>query len=303
MLSIAVVLLYTGLALAHSTKILLTNDDGWAVAMIRTQNTALLNAGYDVVLSSPAQDESGTGSSTATPTVLNVTCEFDTCPIGAPPEGFNASDPRLNYVNSFPVNAVSYGIQTLAPKFFRRSPDFVVSGPNVGDNLGTSTVDESGTVGAACAASLLGVPSTAFSASGLSHVSYTDLANNDTDTINAEVAAALTVEFVDALLAHGKPYLPHGISINVNYPTPSLTSCASPSDFSFILTRIAPNANVTDVETCGTDHLPGEVEVVATPGCFASVSVMNATTKADVDAATQAFVLRRLTGFLSCLPS
>jgi len=208
----------------------------------------------------------------------------------------------LNYVNSFPVDAVSYGIRTLAPKFFGRAPDFVVSGPNVGTNLGTTIVGISGTVGAACEAALLGVPSAAFSGGGLSHVSYTDLSNNNTNTFSAKIFANLTVEFVDAFLADGKPYLPPGVTLNVNYPTLTSSSCTSPSDFTFILTRISPDASVTDVKICGTDHLPGETEVVGTQGCFASVSVMNATTKADVDATTQAFVLNRLTGFLSCLP-
>jgi 5'/3'-nucleotidase SurE len=289
----------------ESRNIILTNDDGWAVAMIRQQNTALLEARYNVVLSAPSENKSGTGSSTAPPTILTEECEFDTCPIGSPPEGFNASDPRLNYVNSFPVDAVAYGIQTLAPKFFGRSPDFVVSGPNVGNNLGQSTVDISGTVGAACEAALLGIPSTAFSVAGLSQVAYTDLSNNDTDTMIADIASQLTVKYVNALLADHdkKPILPPGISVNVNYPGPTNTTCTSPDDFSFILTRIAPNASVTDVKTCGTDHLPGEVDVVAMEGCFASVSVMNATSKTDVDAATQAVVLKRLKHFLSCLPT
>lgn len=30
------------------------------------------------------------------------------------------------------VDAVRFGIQTLAPQFFGSAPDFVVSGPNVG---------------------------------------------------------------------------------------------------------------------------------------------------------------------------
>ncbi|KAJ3965713.1 hypothetical protein EV361DRAFT_938012 [Lentinula raphanica] len=52
------------------------------------------------------------------------------------------------------------------------------------------------------------------------------------------------------------------------------------------------------------EHLPGKSAVVATSVCFASVSVMNATNKADVDAAIQSFVLNRMGGFLSCpLPS
>lgn len=35
-------------AVRRGTKIVLTNDDGWAVAQIRAQNDALIAAGYDV---------------------------------------------------------------------------------------------------------------------------------------------------------------------------------------------------------------------------------------------------------------
>ena len=111
--SVAALLL--SISLVQSTNIILTNDDGWAVAMIRQQYAALIDAGYDVstkillkvrfsynlaqvVLASPAENESGTSSMTATPTVLNITCEFDTCPIGSPPEGFNASE-RTYYIS------------------------------------------------------------------------------------------------------------------------------------------------------------------------------------------------------------
>ena len=58
-----------------------------------------------------------------------------------------------------------------------------------------------------------------------------------------------------------------------------------------------------DVETCGSDRLPTDESVIEkSGGCFASVSVMNAMTKGNVDAATQAVVLKRLEGFLTCLP-
>ncbi|EIN05795.1 hypothetical protein PUNSTDRAFT_46640 [Punctularia strigosozonata HHB-11173 SS5] len=89
-----------------------------------------------VVLSAPAENESGTGSSSATPTVVTNGCEFSSCPAGSPPEGFNASDTRLNYVNSFPVDAVRFGIQTLSLELFGSKPDFVFSGPNVGSRKG-----------------------------------------------------------------------------------------------------------------------------------------------------------------------
>lgn len=95
----------------QGSNIVLTNDDGWAVALVRAQNDALKAAGHNVgvnllyrchhkrleqvVLSCPAENKSGTGSSSAPATVLASTCEFDTCPKGSPAEGFNASDREL----------------------------------------------------------------------------------------------------------------------------------------------------------------------------------------------------------------
>ena len=113
--------LFSTLAATRAQNIVLTNDDGWAVAQIRAQFDALEAAGhnvrvsncrlligvlpvsssfhlyrahneYQVILSAPAQDQSGTGSSSATPTPLTEPCEFNSCPIGSPAEGFNASD-------------------------------------------------------------------------------------------------------------------------------------------------------------------------------------------------------------------
>ncbi|KAJ7145810.1 sure-like protein [Mycena epipterygia] len=299
----AIILLSLACAVSaqNGTKIVLTNDDGWAVALVRAQNDALKAAGYNVALSCPAINESGTGSSTKTPTVLTSPCEFNTCPTGSPAEGFNASDTRLNYVNAFPVDSARFGIQTLAPKFFNGTkPDFVVSGPNVGNNLG-STVLISGTVGAAAEAALEGIPSAAFSAATGDQVSYTTLTTSPTSTDSkaALIYSALSVKLLDVLLASSAPILPPGIVLNVNYP--ATTNCASAAAFKFVLTRINSNSGATDVETCGTTHLPTESSVVAKSGCFVSVSVFNASTKGDVNAATQGVVLSKLASLpLAC---
>ncbi|KAJ7041160.1 sure-like protein [Mycena alexandri] len=299
--SAAILFVLASFGLAQTTKnLVLTNDDGWAVAQIRAQNDALNAAGYNVVLSCPAVDKSGTGSSTATPTVLKTPCEFNTCPTGSPATGFNASDTRLNYVNAFPVDAARFGIETLAPKFFSGSkPDFVVSGPNVGNNLG-STVLISGTVGAASEAALEGIPSAAFSAATASQVSYTTLTSSPTsaDSKATVIYSSLSVQLLNVLLASSTPILPAGISLNVNYP--STSSCTSASAFKFVLTRINSDPGATDVETCGTTHLPTESSVIAKSGCFATVSVFNASTKGDVNAATQGIVLAKLTSILTC---
>lgn len=49
------------LVTANAARIVQSNDDGWAVKNIRVFNDALVAAGNDVVLSAPADNESGTG--------------------------------------------------------------------------------------------------------------------------------------------------------------------------------------------------------------------------------------------------
>ncbi|KAI5122404.1 hypothetical protein M0805_002955 [Coniferiporia weirii] len=265
------------------------------------------NAGFNVVLSAPAENESGTGLSDAPATPLgSAGCEFSSCPPDAPATGSDPNDARLNYVNSFHVTSVRFGIQTAAPPFFDGTgPDFVVSGPNVGTNLGPG-ITGSGTVGAACEAAKEGFPSVALSGAGGSQVSFTTLNTSSASTTTAEVFAALGTTFTQALLAAPfsatSPILPPNITLNVNYPE-ATGDCTDPTAFSFVLTRLAPATDTTpsDVSTCGTDRLPTENSIVALSGCFASVSAINATTtKTDVDASTQGFVLNRLSTFLTC---
>ena len=47
--------------LVEGTNVVLSNDDGWAEINIREFYYALTNAGDSVVLSAPAENESGTG--------------------------------------------------------------------------------------------------------------------------------------------------------------------------------------------------------------------------------------------------
>ena len=48
--------------LVQSTNVVLSNDDGWAEINIRAFYSSLTAAGDSVVLSAPAENESGTGS-------------------------------------------------------------------------------------------------------------------------------------------------------------------------------------------------------------------------------------------------
>ena len=47
---------------ALSTNIVLSNDDGWAEINIRTIYDSLAAVGYSVVLSAPAENQSGKGA-------------------------------------------------------------------------------------------------------------------------------------------------------------------------------------------------------------------------------------------------
>ena len=141
-------------ALAKSSlaiNIISSNDDGWAEVNIRSFFDSLSDAGHSVVVSAPAENQSGKGllifhsclvllwlinynwtcSSQGTPTTLDEPCEFNSCPAGSPAVGHNESEPRLNYVNSYPATAMKYGINSIGPKFFDGPPDLAVAGPNV----------------------------------------------------------------------------------------------------------------------------------------------------------------------------
>lgn len=93
------------------------------------------------------------------------------------------------------------------------------------------------------------------------------------------------------------PVLPNGTVLNVNYP--SIDDCIEESDYHRMCSRNHWNPFADDVETCKSTYLLYEASVVQSGGCYASVSVLGASTKPDVDQGVQAEVLAKLT--LSCL--
>lgn len=120
------------LPLASAINIVLSNDDGWAEKNIRVLYDALTSAGEDVVISAPADNKSGSSSLDLPPTVVLTGCEFDSCPPGSPAYGFNSSMPQFNYVNSYPVTAMKYGLSNLSQSYFGGEADLAVAGFNVG---------------------------------------------------------------------------------------------------------------------------------------------------------------------------
>ena len=155
-------------------------------------------------------------------------------------------------------------------------------------------------MGAATEAAKEGIPAIAFSGSTGTQTAYT--ATPDT---YVNVYTDLSTNVTQKLVASGKPYLPSNIWLNVNYPAVSSSSCSSPTQFKFVLSRInsAASGAAPDVSTCGKSRLPTESSVVGTAGCYASISVGVATSKGDAGAAQQAVVKQKLASLLSCLPS
>ncbi|KAF2668020.1 acid phosphatase precursor [Microthyrium microscopicum] len=281
-------------ALSSAVSIVLSNDDGWAEKNIRVFYDALVASGQNVLISAPAIDRSGTGSTDATPVQLGSSgCEFSSCPGGAPAIGNNASEPRLNYVNAYPVTAMRYGIQNLSQTILGGPPDLAVSGFNVGGNAG-GTVLISGTVGAASEAAKEGVPAIAFSGATGSQVGW----QTTTETYQ-KVYADLSSNVTNTLIKAGKPYLPDGIWLNVNYPSVSDKTCSSASSFVFVLSRINSGSG-NDVKTCGSTTLPSESQVIKA-GCYASISVAYAANKTDASIDSQKFVVDKLGSYLGCL--
>lgn len=302
------------LPLVQAISIISSNDDGWAEINIRALFKSLTSAGHSVVLSGPAHDGSGTGTSARqtrartptdltppgsldrSPSTLILPCEFDSCPAGSPACGHNDSEPRLNYVNAHPLTSMRIGISQFAPKFFQGAPELAVAGPNVGSNLGLE-IPFSGTAGAATyAAHDAGIPAIAFSGKTGSATAW------DAATPHyGEVYAELATRFTNRLVASGTPYLPQDVWLNVNFPSVSDSSCTSPDDFHFVLSRLHFTLADDDVETCGSTRLPTETHVIESSGCYASVSVGMADDKKDANATTQKVVLDKLGSFLTCL--
>jgi len=289
---------------ASALRIIQSNDDGWAELYARSFHDALIMSGHDAVLSAPAENKSGTGSTDIEPSPRTTPCQYNSCAPSSPaaPIGTNLTSPRLNWVNSFPVTAMRYGISTLGPQLWSGSPpDLAVAGPNVGSNLYLQ-VHFSGTVGAAVyAAKEAKIPAIAFSGASGGNLAW------DTHPVplRSSLYAELATKLVNELTKGGKPYLPEDIWLNVNFPEVT-EHCSNVEDFMWILTRI--NFGVfskPDVEICGRDRLPTETEVVLAKknvGCFVSVSVGDALDKSTADRERQAVVARRLGGLLGCLP-
>jgi 5'-nucleotidase len=172
-------------------RILLTNDDGWNAAGITAVYDALVTAGHDVTIVAPLTNQSGVGG--------RIT--FGSSPLEV------VLQAEHNYsVAGSPADSVEVGLSVV---FTNTPPDLVISGTNIGQNVGAATV-HSGTVGAAVTALNDGVPAIAVS----TEINFATNAGPFAET------GAFVVKLVTALQkqAKGGPLLPKAVGLNVNYP-------------------------------------------------------------------------------------
>ena len=203
-------------------------------------------------------------------------------------------------MNSYPVTALKYGLYQYGPKFFQGAkPDLVVTGPNLGSNIGLLNLF-SGTSGAATyAVTNASIPAISFSGGDITKNAWNH--STQSSSIYGELGTKLTNKLISA----GKPYLPNNTFLNVNFPPLNNATCPTADSFSFILTRInAPVPSTPpDIEICDASRrLPNEFDVVlkGTIGCFVSVSVGYADTKMDATINEQTQVYQKLDGLLTC---
>lgn len=128
-------------------KILVTNDDGFDSDGIDAIVEALrAQPNVEITVVAPATNQSGKGG-TVTGGTLTAT------------DGKTKSGYPVKAVVGTPADAIVWAIDQKGISF---TPDFVVSGINAGQNMG-SVIDLSGTVGAARAATQRGIPAIAAS--------------------------------------------------------------------------------------------------------------------------------------------
>jgi len=171
-------------------RILVSNDDGVAAPGIDALVNALIaEPEVTVTVVAPAENQSGTGGKT-TAGPVNAT------------SATTASGYAATSVQGFPADAVIYGLTTV----LKERPDVVITGANLGQNIGPA-IDLSGTVGAARAAAQRGIPALAVSAGLGDPVDY----------------ATVTTEAIKWLRDHRAALLaspaPSGSVDNLNAPT------------------------------------------------------------------------------------
>lgn len=181
---------------AEPLRVLVTNDDGVGAAGIDALVQGLLTIeGLEVTVVAPLENQSGSGGST---TEGPLTATQTTTASGYP----------ATAVAGFPADTIVWALDQGGIAFV---PDLVVSGINEGQNIGP-LVDVSGTVGAARAAALRGIPAIAASQGIVEGTIEPDYGSG------VEAVLAWLEEHLDDIAAHD-PGDPVDSVVGINIPT------------------------------------------------------------------------------------
>ncbi len=181
-------------------RILVVSDDGCQSEGSQALFEALNDKGYDVWLSAPLDNKSGTG--TAVTFKLGKELKY------------KKIAERQYCFDGTPVDSVLFGLTGLMAD---KKPDLVISGVNDGPNVGVNQFN-SGTVGAAARAVRHGVPALAVSM-GFRLEELKIGMPSSLKYIPDGVAHTLSiVEKLDSKRVIGEPLLPKGTGLSINYP-------------------------------------------------------------------------------------
>lgn len=167
--------------------VLLTNDDGYfspALAVL----ARCLRPATDVRVVAPDRERSANS--------LSLT-------LRRPLRLFKVR-PGVFAVDGTPADCIYLALKSLLP----RRPDLILSGMNLGPNLGEQDIAYSGTVAAAIQGTFLGIPSAAVSL-------LPDAAGNFDFGTSAAFVAAVACRLL-------KKRLPPGVTLNINIPPPPI---------------------------------------------------------------------------------
>lgn len=213
-------------------KILITNDDGVHSPGILAAIEAV-SSFAEVTVVAPASQQTAMGRAyRGDPDACLIETTLTVC--GVPYKAFSCE--------ASPARTVDHGLKVLTGY----KPDFIISGINYGENLGSS-ITSSGTVGAAMEAAYRGIPSIAVSLETPinTHLTYTEQ--------NWDAATFFLQHFTKRAIAEG---FPRGIDLlKIDVP-----SCAS-IDSSWRVTRLSQNSYYRSVlpDACMESRLKDSV--------------------------------------------
>jgi 5'-nucleotidase len=170
-----------------NARILISNDDGVDAEGIKLLERIARELSDDVWVVAPEREQSGAGHSLSLHKPLRL----------------RKVGEKKFAVDGTPTDAVLVGVMEVMKD---KRPDLMLSGINRGSNL-AEDVTYSGTVSAAMEATLLEIPSIAFS-------------NQIRGEVNWQVPEQYTADIIRKLAAAG---IPHDRLINVNFPAVPLT--------------------------------------------------------------------------------